>query len=107
VFERLLIRNIVPQIQGWNFGSMKTARELLENLFDEEEEKRLQIKIAEDGKGVTWRTKDDDGNDIPQEKEIEITEGLSEKIAKFLKRLDRDEQLGFEHYSVYEKFIGD
>ena len=56
VFERLLLRNIVPGIEKWNFDSMKAARTLLENLFTEEEGAKLQIAIGEDGKSVTWKT---------------------------------------------------
>ena len=104
VFERLLIRNIIPQIQGWNFGHMKEARTLLEDLFTPEEEDKLAITVKEDGKGVTWKVKDDDGNDIPQEKEIEISEGLSKKIKKLLEQLDRENRLGFEHFTLCEKF---
>ena len=104
VFERLLLRNIIPQIQGWNFGHMKEARQLLEGMFTPEEEEKLQIKLNEDGKGVTWKVKDDEGNDIPQEKEIAISEGLSKKIKKLLEQLDRENRLGFEHFSLCEKF---
>ena len=104
VFERLLIRNIIPQIQGWNFGHMKEARKLVEDLFTPEEEEQLQITINEDSKGVTWKVKDDEGNDIPQSKEIEISEGLSKKIKKLLEQLDREERLGMEHYTLCVKF---
>ena len=104
VFERLLLRNIIPQIQGWNFGHMKEARTLLEEMFTPEEEEKLQITVNEDGKGVTWKVKDDEGNDIPQSKEIEISEGLSKTIKKLLEQLDRENRLGFEHYTLCEKF---
>ena len=107
VFERLLIRNIIPQIQGWNFGHMKEARTLLEGLFTPEEEEQLAITVNENGKGVTWKVKDDKGDDIPQSKELEISEGLSKKIKKLLEQLNREERLGFEHYTLYEKFVGD
>ena len=106
VFERLLLRNIVPQIERWNFDSMKAARTLLENLFTEEEGEKLQITPNEDGKGVTWKVKDDDGNDIPQEKEVKVSDGLTKKISAFLEDLDKKERLSFEHYSLYEKFVG-
>ena len=105
VFERLLLRNIVPQIQGWNFGHMKEARLLLEDMFTPQEEENLQIKLKEDGKGVTWRVRDDEGNDIPQVKDMDVSDGLKNKLAKFLKDLNRQEKLGFEHYSLYEKLV--
>jgi hypothetical protein len=108
VFERLIIRNIIPQIQGWNFGHMKEARKLTEDLFNPEEEESLQIKLGEDGKQITWRTKDDNGNDIPQTRDIEISEGLSKKFKKLLEQLDRENKLEMMHFSLCEKFgIGD
>jgi len=104
VFERLLLRNIMPQIQGWNFGHMKEARTLMEEMFSSEEEELLQITVNEDGKGVTWRTHDDAGNEIPQEKELTISDGLGQKIGRFLKQLDKENKLGFEHFTLCEKF---
>ena len=104
VFERLIIRNIVPNIQGWNYGHMKEARELLENLFTPEEEAELQFE--QDCGQVKWRTKRDDGSDIIQEKEIAISEGLKNKIGKFLKQLDHEEKLEFMHMSLFDKFTG-
>ena len=107
VFERLLLRNIVPQLERWNFDSMKAARVLLENLFTEEEGEKLQISPNEDGKGVTWKVKDEEGNDIPQEKEVKVSGGLKKKISAFLEDLDKKEMLEFQHYSLYEKFVGE
>lgn len=104
VFERLLIRNIIPQIQGWNFGHMKEARKLVEDLFTPEEEEKLAIKLNEDGKGVTWKVKDDEGNDIPQSRDIEISEGLGKKIKKLLEQLDRENKLEMAHFTLCEKF---
>lgn len=103
VYERLLLRNIIPQIQGWNFAYMKEARELMEGLFTPEEEDSLKITL--DGEAVKWRTLDDDGNSIPQEKEIIISKGLQSKIADFLKRLDSQEKLSLNQYSIYVKFV--
>jgi len=107
VFERLLIRNIIPQMEGWNYGSMKEARELVESLFDEQEEEALQIAPNEDGKGITWRIKTDDGTDIPQEKELRFSEGLLSKLQKFLKELSDSEKLEFQHFTLYEKIVED
>jgi len=102
VFERLLIRNIVPQIQGWNYGHMKEARELMEGLFTEQEETDLQFE--QDGTQVKWKIKREDGTDIPQERDIPVSDGLKAKIGKFLKQLDKEERLGFEHYTLCDKF---
>ena len=103
VFERLLIRNIVPQIQGWNYAHMKEARELIEGLFTEQEETDLQFE--QDGLQVKWKVKREDDTDIPQERDIPISDGLKAKIGKFLKQLDKEEKLNFEHMSLYVKFV--
>ena len=103
VFERLLLRNIVPQIQGWNYANMKDARELIEGLFTEEEENDLQFE--QDGTQVKWKVAREDESEIPQVREIPVSEGLKNKIGKFLKQLDKEEKLGFEHLSLYEKMV--
>ena len=103
VFERLLLRNIVPQIQGWNYGHMKEARELIEGLFTPQEETDLQFE--QDGTQVKWKVKREDGSDIPQERDIPVSDGLKVKIGKFLKQLDKEEKLEFQHYTLFSKFV--
>jgi len=105
VFERLLLRNIVPQIQGWNYAHMKEARELIEGLFTEQEEADLQFEQVETQ--VKWKVKREDGSDIPQERDIPITDGLKAKIGKFLKQLDKEEKLEFQHMTLFEKMTED
>ena len=101
IFERLLLRNIVPQIQGWNYAHLKEARELLEGLFTEQEETDLQFE--QEGTQVKWKIQREDGTPIEQERDISVSDGLKAKIGKFLKQLDKEERLGFEHYTLYEK----
>ncbi len=103
VFERLLLRNIVPQIQGWNYGHMKEARELIEGLFTAGEEQDLQFE--QEGTQVKWKIKMDDGTPIPQEQEVIISEGLKKKISRFLAQLDKEERLEFAHMTLYTKFV--
>ena len=103
VFERLLIRNIVPQIQGWNYAHMKEARELIECLFTEQEETDLQFE--QEGTQVKWKVQKEDGTPIEQERDIPVSDGLVKKIGKFLKQLDKEERLGFEHMTLMEKFV--
>lgn len=103
VFERLLLRNIVPQIQGWNYAYMKEARELIEGCFTEQEETDLQFE--QEGKQVKWKVKKDDGSDILQVRDIPVSNGLKGKIGKFLEQLDKEERLGFEHMTLYSKFV--
>ena len=104
-FERLLLRNIMPQIQGWNYAHMKEARELIEGLFTEQEETDLQFE--QEGTQVKWKVAKEDGTPIPQERDIPVSDGLKSKIGKFLKQLDREEKLGFEHMTLCTKFIDD
>ena len=103
VFERLLLRNIVPQIQGWNYANMKDARELLEGLFTEEEETDLEFE--QEGTQVKWKVAKEDGSLIPQERDIPVSDGLKSKIGKFLTQLDKEEKLGFEHMTLCSKFM--
>jgi hypothetical protein len=109
VFERLLLRNIVPQIQGVSFGIQENARILLETMFTEDEAEKLQIKINEDGKGVTWKVKDDEGNDIPQEKECQVSKGVKRVVAEELIRLSESKppKLSWEHNTLFKKFVDD
>jgi len=102
-FERLLLRNIVPQIQGWNYAHMKEARELLEGLFTEQEESDLQFE--QDGTQVKWKVAKEDGSLIVQERDIPVSDGLKAKVGKFLKQLDKEERLEFPHMTLYGKFV--
>uniref|UniRef100_A0A6M3KCW1 Uncharacterized protein n=1 Tax=viral metagenome TaxID=1070528 RepID=A0A6M3KCW1_9ZZZZ len=103
VFERLLLRNIVPQIQGWNYANMKDARELLEGLFTEQEETDLEFEQVETQ--VKWKVAKEDGTPILQERDIPVSDGLKKKIGKFLTQLDKEEKLGFEHMTLCSKFM--
>jgi hypothetical protein len=103
VFERLLLRNIMPQIQGWNYAHLKEARELVEGLFTEQEEADLCFQQLDTK--VQWKLIREDGTPIPQERDIPISNGLTAKIYKFLTQLDEHEQLSYEQMSLYEKFV--
>ena len=104
VFERLLLRNIVPQIQGWNYAYLKEARELIEGLFIEQEEAELHFE--QEGIQVKWQLQREDGTPIPQERDIPVSDGLKAKIGKYLKQLDKEEKLEFAHMTLYGKFLG-
>jgi hypothetical protein len=111
---------------------MKEARELMEGLFTEQEETDFQFE--QEDTQVKWKVKKDEGCQkhnrelwtdewkemfpedgdlpdvpctcipIPQERDIPVSDGLKAKIGKFLTQLDKEEKLGFEHYSLCEKF---
>lgn len=105
VFERLLLRNIIPQIQGWDYDHMKEAWEFIGGLFSEQEKTDLQIK--QEGVQVQWRVAKEDDTPIPQERDILISEDLKAKISEFLKQLSKEKKLGFEHMTLYGKFVED
>ncbi len=107
VFERLLLRNIVPQIQGISFGIQENARILLETMFTEDEAEKLQIKVNEDGKGVTWKIKDDEGNDITQVKDCQVSKGVKRVVSEELIRLSESKppKLSWEHNTLFKKFV--
>ena len=102
VLERVVLRGIIPQIQGWNFANMKEARELTEGLFTEQEESELSI--TQDNERLHWNLVREDGSAIPQEREFEVSEGLKAKVKIFLAKLDREEKLGLEHFTLCGKF---
>ena len=82
---------------------MKEARELMEGLFTEQEESDLQFEQVETQ--VKWKVQKEDGTPIEQERDIPVSDGLKAKIGKFLKQLDKEERLGFEHMSLYKLFV--
>jgi hypothetical protein len=105
VFERANLLGILPR-EG-NFLTLKKLRLLKEKLaLTDEEQKKWQPKISEEGK-MFWRISDDKGNPIPQEAEIEIGELETEIIRETLKRLNEHNKLKEDHLSLYEKFMGD
>ena len=107
VYERLLLRNIIPQMSGMNFAFMKQARELMESMFTEQEEAQLGIKEGAQPGQVEWRVKGDDGEPIIQEREIKISDALRAKIGSFLQILNAREQLSYNQASLLDKFVPD
>uniref|UniRef100_A0A6M3LFR9 Uncharacterized protein n=1 Tax=viral metagenome TaxID=1070528 RepID=A0A6M3LFR9_9ZZZZ len=98
VRERLILLSILPQ-EG-NFITLKVMRQLREGLsFNEEELKQYSFVQNEDR--VTWDDK------VEQVKEIEIGEKATDIIKESLKKLNETKKLKDEHYTIYEKFMGD
>ncbi len=98
VFERLILLNILPP-EG-DFTTLKIVRQLKTDLsFSEEEHAALQFEQNEGT--VKWLQE----ADIP--KEIAIGEKATDIIVGVLKDLDKQKKLTEQHYSLFEKFIGD
>jgi hypothetical protein len=99
VFGRITLLNILPR-EG-NFSTLKILRDLKEDLsFDEAENKALQFKFHENGR-VDWITEAD------KEKDINIGEKANDIIVDALKLLDKKKKLTEDHFSLYERFVGE
>ncbi len=98
VFERLILLNVLPR-EG-DFTTLKIVRKLREDLsFTEEEHKVLQFQ--QDGTQMQWKRE----GDIP--KDISIGEKATDVIVGVLKKLNADKKLTEQHFSLYEKFVGE
>jgi hypothetical protein len=98
VFERLILLNALPK-EG-DFITLKIVRKLREDLsFSEEEHKILNFK--QDENSLHWNI---DGDIL---KNIEIGTKAMEIICDVLKKLNDSKKLTEQHYSLYEKFVGE
>jgi len=98
ISERLVLLSILP-VEG-DFTTLKIVRKLRESLsFNEEEHKLYKFK-QEEGK-VFW------DNDAGDSKDIDIGEKAQDIIVNALEKLNQDKKLRDEHFSLYEKFVGD
>lgn len=96
VLERVTLLSILPE-QG-NFVTLKILRKLRESLaFDETEAKALSISQVDDR--LTWNAQADTG------KEIQIGEKASDIIVAALTKLNDENKLTEQHYSLYELFV--
>ena len=103
VFERANLLGLLPS-EG-NIKTLRTvtkAREVLS--LSDEENKRWQPTVDEKGL-MMWKVIDDDGMPIPQEADVEISELAFELIREALVKVEGEEKLKLEHYSLYEKFV--
>jgi len=95
VIERVMLSSILPK-EG-NFTNLKLVREINEQLsFDEEENKTLNFR--QDGDQMRW-------NPVEIIKDIELGSVATALIVKELTRMDKEEKLTIEHYSLCEKFL--
>ena len=124
VFERLIIFNILPS-QG-NFTTLKTVRELKEAVgFDEDAEAldfhegyecgecgaRVRKPLNEPpgachkcGEGLVKTGEMFWSSEADKPKEVEITDRGKRIIVDILEKLNDEEKLTNEHYTIYEKF---
>jgi len=99
VFDRLILLNILPK-EG-DFTTLKIVRKMREDLsFSEEEHKALDFQFKEDGR-VEWK------QDADKPRDINFGEKATDIIVEVLKKLNDEKKLTDQHYSLYERFIGD
>jgi hypothetical protein len=103
LLERFNIQRILPQ--ETNFLTLKIVNSLKQSLSPSEEElKEFDVKPEVDSEGrvtgrITW-------NELgKEEREIEIGEKATDLIVESLKKLDKENKITNEHYTIYEKFI--
>lgn len=94
--ERLLLMGVLPQ-EG-NFVTLKTIRDTMDNVgFKEEEIKLYDIKT--ENQLTKWNPK---GLDL---KEFEFGEKSTDLIVGALEKLDKENKLTQQHFSLFEKFV--
>jgi hypothetical protein len=97
--ERIMILNLLPK--ETNFITLKLIRDLENDLgFSENEINDFEIKTNENS--ITW----DNKKEIELgEKDIKINDKIKEIINKILKKMDEEEKITKDHYSLCEKFL--
>lgn len=96
VKERLTLQGLLPP-EG-SFLTLRIVRELKEALsFTETELKELNFK--QDGNQLSWSPEKD------PLKDVKIGKQAKQIVADTLEKLDKDEKLTEEHFTLYLKFI--
>ena len=101
VLERVLLSGMMMEYKG-NFTNLKLVRVGREMLsFNEEENAQLNFAASEQG-GMTW---DPTASLLLQSVEIDLSDHIVEIIKAELLKLNNEEKLTDQHFSLYEKFI--
>lgn len=95
ISERLMVLDTISTVSG-NFATLKIVRDLQDKLSFSEEETE-EYTITADENGFHWLG--------DNEKEIDFGKKGLEIIQNLLKKLDAEEKLTQDYYTIYEKFI--
>ena len=102
VLERVLLSGMMMSYQG-NFTNLKLIRVGREVLsFSEEENAQLKFVADAASGNITW---DPTASLLLQEVEIDLSDHMVEIIKAELVKLNDQEELTDQHFSLYEKFI--
>jgi hypothetical protein len=100
MLERIMAISAISEYKEGNFITFKTISSLRNKLFvTEEEQKEFELRI-EDGRYL-WNNKGQESI------EIELTEGEINLIKEQLKKINDSDRLTEQHYSLYEKVVGE
>lgn len=101
IAERINLLSLMPT--ETNFVTLKVIRDLEEELsFSEKEIKDYEIETQVAGQR-TFTKWNDAGNDY--EKNCKIGEKATDLIVEQLEKLDKENKLTNNHFTLYEKFV--
>jgi hypothetical protein len=101
VGDRVVILHMLPQKASYEV--MKASKGISELLwFNVEERKQLNLRQVKDDNGFPFFMWDE--NNIGNI-DVELDGLQQELIGGWLKALDREDQIGKEHFELYEKFF--
>ena len=99
--ERITLLGVLPKEA--NFVTLRIVRSLESKLsFSEEEMKDFEVKISSNGSSYSWNKEG-----VKHEVEIEFGEKATDIVVEQLKELDKTKKLTGQHFTIYEKFIGE
>ena len=97
VMERLLVLGLMPKESS--YITLKVIRRGQEELsFTEEELKKYKFVNKEEGR-VEWDDK------VEQETDVKLGSKVKTLIGEELEKLDKDNKLTQQHFSLYTKFV--
>jgi hypothetical protein len=100
IADRVALMNMFP-MKG-DYKMLKTVKWISENLwFADKDRKKLNLRQVQDGDNPPYFIWDE--NAIPSIT-VKISVDSQDEIAKRLKELNEENQMGKEHFELYEKF---
>jgi len=100
IFERALLLKVFPPQYG-DIMAIRATRKFREECSPTPEEiDEYEVSISKEGR-MTWN------NEKAKNKKIEVPDCVREKVAVILHNLSDENRLGEEHFSLYEKIIGE
>lgn len=96
VLERIMALGILPEVG--NFATLRIVNDLKLVLSLTEAEFK-EFGIRQEGGQMNWNPKG------AEEREVKIGEKATDILKEALQKLDEEEKLTSQHFSLYEKFV--